>query len=708
MPEQSNGIHFPRNNSLLGCGSSLHWHGLTVKVPLDKPARQSAIATGATEANAESVSDIEQGRDQLTTVQTATPPTAVLSTATDTIQQQAESQPETSLPTRTKTTVTVLSNVAGYVEPGQLLFIVCPSGCEPGNLLLDVLANQAQSNMRIYGYQYLDRQPKSTGALHSISKYIPQTDDLLEILTVKEALDVSAGLYLSGNRESRASAVLDVMDILGLTAYAHSKIGNSYERGLSKGHRRRVSIGCELVAAPQLLFLNEPTSGLENATAYNLMEDLRRISKATAIAMIITVHQPSQLILEIADNILLMSEGKTCYFGEAAAASKYFERLGFQKPRRVSDIEWSLDLINRNFGQHETVDRCIESWPDSNESMAVYQRLDERGVLHQRSPKSQKRRKTGDSGDSGEQSENATAKEQKQGQKKEQLVSYKASFLRQTKMLTMRGFLNMIRNPAVFWIRFVMYIMLSIIIGLVWFRLGRSSRDIIITNDALFYICSFITFFSISVLPSYLEERVILLRQRANNAFSIPAYMLSHTLYELPHIFILSISVSLITYFMIGFTLTAKRFLIFVANVSLTIMVAESIIFLIAAVTPCLLTGSAVGLMIFVLFTCVQGALTYVESVGWWIRWVKYVALHFYSHSAFVVNQHRGQIYEAAPDSEFSRYPDNVIGETIYRQMGLEERLWFNFVAQIAMVVFYRVLTTAWLHFFVKGRTSVK
>ena len=54
---------------------------------------------------------------------------------------------------------------------------------------------------------------------------------------------------------------------LGLTRCKNTKVGNSLIRGISGGERKRTSIGVELLTNPSLLFLDEPTTGLDSSTA---------------------------------------------------------------------------------------------------------------------------------------------------------------------------------------------------------------------------------------------------------------------------------------------------------------------------------------------------------------------------------------------------------------------------------------------------------
>lgn len=616
----NNGIH--RTTSLATGGSTLAWRALSLEVPLSKKQTKSAPK------------DVEN------------PAPA---------------------------TKKILHEVSGYVKPGQLLYIMGPSGSGKSTIL-DSLADRVK--LTVGGVQHLDGKIKTPSALKESAKYVQQTDDLLGVLTVKETLETSAALYVS-HPPSRAPVVEETMQVLGLAAHANTKIGNAFVRGLSGGQIRRVSIGCELVAAPKLLFLDEPTSGLDSATAFNVMSELKRIAKTTGTSMIITVHQPSELVFEMADTLLLITEGRTCYFGAAHDAVSHFKDLGFSPPPRASDIEWMLDLINKDFGNVDTVDKCIMEWPSSKHAQRLSHDLADIGVQED------------------EKAHSLTRKNPK--------LSYPVSFFQQTMVLTKRGVLNTIRNPAVLWLRFAMYLALSLMIGLVWLRLGTSAAVIIDLRNALFYVCAFMIFMSVSVLPAYLEERSVLVRERANGAYSVAAYILSHTLYEIPYVFVLALMASSVTYFLVGFTPSAGRFFIFVANLFTSLFVAESIMVLISAVIPILIVGIAAGAMTFGLFMCVMGAFISVESIGWWLRWVRYVAVHFYSFSTFLVNNFRNTTFDSAPNA-FPSYPNDVAGEEVFRALGLEERLWVNFVAQLAMIVFYRAVAAAWLHAFIKGK----
>lgn len=74
-----------------------------------------------------------------------------------------------------------------------------------------------------------------------------------------------------------------------LTKCSNTRIGNSLVRGISGGERKRTSIGVELLTDPALLFLDEPTTGLDSSTSLLVVEILEDLSKK-GVTVISTIH----------------------------------------------------------------------------------------------------------------------------------------------------------------------------------------------------------------------------------------------------------------------------------------------------------------------------------------------------------------------------------------------------------------------------------
>lgn len=161
----------------------------------------------------------------------------------------------------------ILKSVTGYIEPRHMLAIMGPSGCGKSTLL-DTLSG------RLAGSATWEGEIRVNGNKAKLSygkaAYVTQDEVLIGSLSVRETLLYAARLRLPASmpRKEKSVIVDEVIGELGLEAAADTAVGNWFIRGISGGQRRRVSIGCELVTSPALMFLDEPTSGMKSICMY--------------------------------------------------------------------------------------------------------------------------------------------------------------------------------------------------------------------------------------------------------------------------------------------------------------------------------------------------------------------------------------------------------------------------------------------------------
>lgn len=129
--------------------------------------------------------------------------------------------------------------------------------------MLDVLAGM-KTGGHISGSIKVNGKPVNMETFKRISGYVEQFDSHLESATVREAITFSADLRLSSDRspEDKAQLVEMVMDKLDLAPYADVLIGSPATGGLPPDIRKKVTIAVEVVMDPDLLFMDEPTTGL--------------------------------------------------------------------------------------------------------------------------------------------------------------------------------------------------------------------------------------------------------------------------------------------------------------------------------------------------------------------------------------------------------------------------------------------------------------
>ncbi len=99
---------------------------------------------------------------------------------------------------------------------------------------------------------------------------------------------------------------------LGLEKCANTKIGSELIRGISGGERKRTSIGVELLTNPSMIFLDEPTTGLDSNTAVTIMYLLRDMAN-NGRTVVSVIHQPSTEIFNKFDKLILLCKGNIIY-----------------------------------------------------------------------------------------------------------------------------------------------------------------------------------------------------------------------------------------------------------------------------------------------------------------------------------------------------------------------------------------------------------
>jgi ABC-type multidrug transport system ATPase subunit len=155
----------------------------------------------------------------------------------------------------------VLSSISGTVRPGQIMAIMGASGAGKSTLL-DILARRNKKGT-IQGEVLVNGRKISDEQYQRVVGFVDQEDTLMGTLTVYETVLNSALLRLPRDMsyEAKKLRTLETMHELGIWDIRDSRIGDSSNRGISGGEKRRVSIACELVTSPSILFLDEPTSG---------------------------------------------------------------------------------------------------------------------------------------------------------------------------------------------------------------------------------------------------------------------------------------------------------------------------------------------------------------------------------------------------------------------------------------------------------------
>jgi len=200
------------------------------------------------------------------------------------------------------------------MRPGELVAVIGPSGAGKSTLMKSLCGVYGIPGGRVT----VDGDPVQA-RLGDLG-YVPQDEIVHSYLTVTEALEYAAELRLPQDMrpEDRQAAVARVLDEVGLTAHADSRIAD-----LSGGQRKRAGVATELISQPGLLFLDEPTTGLDPGLELRLMLLFRSLAEHGRATLLVTHATRS---LRLCDKIVVMGEGGyLCFVGPPDEALRFFE-----------------------------------------------------------------------------------------------------------------------------------------------------------------------------------------------------------------------------------------------------------------------------------------------------------------------------------------------------------------------------------------------
>ncbi|KAI0124768.1 ATP-binding cassette transporter [Xylariales sp. AK1849] len=527
----------------------------------------------------------------------------------------------------------LLNNVSGWLEPGTITALMGVSGAGK-TTLLDTLAQRSPIGV-VSGNLYLNDQalPRS---IHRRSGFVQQQDVHLSTTTVREALRLAARLRQPGSVSisEKYAYVETVISMLEMGDVSNALVGMP-GAGLSLEKRKRVSIGVELAAKPDiLLFLDEPTSGLDGDSAFSIISLMRKLANAGQ-TILCTIHQPSYELIEQFDAMLLLIPGgTTAYCGplgrKCQTLVKYFGRY----TRNCGETENPADYV-LGLTANPSIDWAA-TWEQSEEHQSFKQRLDE--IIS-----------TNTSADNGEHDNNNDD------------AVYAAGILHQLRAVLGRAFLNYWRDPDYVIGKVQLNLWMGLINGLTFLILSNSY-----TNSRNHIFSIFIGTITGPVLTLQIEPRFIILRdqflarEKESRVYHWAVFVLSAIVVELPFTLVGGFVYWVLWYYMVGyFTFSERAGYAFLMWELYNIFVA-SIAQLIASVFPTIGAAQIATSFVWLMVNTFNGPLSPppLTPSGW--RWFYKVSPLFYFVEGFVTNAMHG-LDIACSGSEISvfRAPDN-------------------------------------------------
>lgn len=436
----------------------------------------------------------------------------------------------------------LLQGITGTVK-GRLLAIMGPTGAGK-TTFMNMLAKRADGIQLSGGKIELAGQQYSRRTLKGVGGYVMQFDVFFPNLTVRETLTYAAQLRLPStlSAEEKKERVEEVLDLMQLRGCQNLLVGDESNHAVSGSERKRLSVGVELMLHPRLLFLDEPTTGLDSATAYSLMSILRDLAHSGACTIVCTIHQPQTKIVDFFDDLLVLCDGKLVYHGAAKDITLHYADCGFPCDEGTNPADHIMDVITPLTCEHIA------------EVAANVERLRERhskgAVSHSRSERASR-------------GENADGRAPQSVPLHEE-GSQRISWIAQLWILLKRSSLIAIRSWTTIVVKLVLTVMMAVLIGTVFLQLGDDVDSVKVRLAALFFcVLNQGVVSAMMIVNHYPAERAVVLRERAAGTYQVSAYFLSKVVTDVVFNLPFPIIFSCIVYWLIGFQADAGKFFLF-------------------------------------------------------------------------------------------------------------------------------------------------
>ena len=484
----------------------------------------------------------------------------------------------------------IINGVSLEVSPGQLCGIIGPPKCG-ATTVLNAIALSMETAV-IAGSVMFGGKHRTHADVQTMTSYMLKNDRNLPNLTVTETLMFVAWLRLPGSttRDQRARVVHSVLTELGLVSVAHARVGT-----ITPSEQRRVSLGTHLLTGPSIMLLDEPTFGLSNHEALDVMMTLRELARSQRV-VVCTVHEPRSNIFALFDVAMVMAQGSTVYSGPTSGMLAYFSKAGYAcTESQCNPSEHVLGLVRVDSASAETeaqsrarITALTDAYRASHESSAA----SDTGVA------------------------DAGAK-----------VSAHKSRLAQFGILLDRFLRNILRSWHQLKWEFGPMILLSLLIGFVFYQL---TTDQFGAHDRLGLVYVAVSFGAIRTILYTVErvenDRGQLYSELQDDLYGVMAFYWARFISRLPVDMLVTLVYAVPMYMISGLQEDATRFFSFLCFMFATLLLSRTLGEAISAWITDIQGALAAANVIFNVVFIPTGFFVHIYIPAWWLAWFAWIS----------------------------------------------------------------------------------
>jgi ABC-type multidrug transport system permease subunit len=426
------------------------------------------------------------------------------------------------------------------------------------------------------------------------------------------------------------------------------------------------------------LFLDEPTTGLDAALAYEVMSSIKTLAEQNR-TIICTIHQPSPQTFELFNQLLLLSAGRVVYFGATKNVVDYFTAspLEFVYQRGQNPADYVVNIASMCSAHGKIVSSATSALPsvDANPVLDIEKgpKADPYIVV---GPHDSRHRmdlakhflataqydaveKSFESVvSSGTEFRNSNTHSDGSGLRNEIrgriVLSHFTSVRNQVRVLCLRTFLLNQKNKKLLFMTFFRHVIVAVFYGTIYFHLATGTSQKAYTNRlCLFFFSSvFLLVGHQSTIPSLHQLRLVFYRERGSRAYGSFAYWLSNWIFEVPLIAINVTTFGVLLHILSGLRDTSQAWAIYLVVLFINSLIGLFVCHFVAAIASS--TQAAVSIYPVFLFFSIAfaGFIIYLPDFPPWLgTWAPYLSFMRYSMQAMSLNEFRNND-EALPYSE--------------------------------------------------------
>ncbi|CAH1715477.1 ATP-binding cassette subfamily G member 4 [Aphis gossypii] len=419
----------------------------------------------------------------------------------------------------------ILRSVSGLFRSGELTAILGPSGAGKSTLI-NVLAGYRCGDAR--GSIMVNSRPREMKSFRKMCRYIMQEDLLQPALTVLESMEIASDLKLGYtiSKENKLDTIENILQMLRLTKSKHTLMEN-----LSGGERKRLSIALELVNNPPVIFLDEPTTGLDDLSSSQCVSLLKDLAYGGR-TIICSIHTPSAKLFAMFDHVYIVAEGQCMFAGVGQDMVPYLSTVGLSCPKHYNPADFMIEVCSREYGDYSekmstAVDngKCLRWFKDNSETRKpIVRRASQYDTVSKH------------------------------------LYDFSSTGWSQFNVLLRRMMIQHKRDYTYLLFKLFMYTFIGLVVGGMFFQFGNDA-SMTIFNYGFMFITIIVFMYTplMPVLLKFPKEVQLLKREYFNRWYGLNAYFCALTCSQLPMQLILSSVYIVITYLLTNQPLEWER-----------------------------------------------------------------------------------------------------------------------------------------------------